>query len=131
MSILGAGLAAGRRRAESRMTETVRAGVFADATDAETGDPTFTLVTERYLGDARVKYPSSTVSESSGPGQDVASQDILVSVPVGSPRLFEGDYVEVVSSSVDESLEGCLFRVTGSPAGGQVTAHRYPVVELS
>ena len=122
----------GRGLANELMTETVRAGHVTDSTDPVTGDATQTIAEPFvYEGPARVKYPGTAVSDSTATGQLVASQTVMVKLPVGSPVVPEGAGFVVVASEVDESLVGRTYRVDGAPEAGQVSAHRYPVTELS
>ena len=132
MHDLAAALPFLRSQAESTFTEKVRAGRVTDATDPVTGDPVQTVAEPFvYEGRARVKYPGTAVSESSGTGQVVAEQSVIVKLPVGSPVVPEGSAFVVLTSDVDESLVGRTYQVEGAPAAGMVTAHRYPVTELS
>ena len=119
-----------RAQAESRMSETVLVGIFRDGSDAD-GNATRVLVTERYSGKARVRYPSYAVSELSPASQPLAQQDVIVSIPVGSGPVFEGDEVLVTGSTADPNVIGRRFRVKGQPAAGQTTAYRIPVIEQS
>lgn len=118
-----------RAEAESRMTDTVAAGVYADGTDRVTGDATRVLVSERYAGKARVRWGSRDVRNTSDTAQTVTVQEPYLSVPFGSPRLLKGDGV-VVTDSEDPLMVGVWFTVAGSPAMGEVTAHRYPLKEI-
>lgn len=127
---LDAALPGLRREAESRMQETVTAGLWADGEDEETGQATRVLVETRYEGVARVRVASREVLNANTPGGTVGVQEPFVSVPVGSPMILRGDEF-VVDSSPDPIMVGRRFRVTGWPASGQVTAHRYPVEELT
>ena len=121
-----------RKRANDLMTETVQAGRVVDGTDPVTGDATQTIAEPFvYEGPARVKYPGTAVSDSTATGQLVASQTVMVKLPVGSPVVPEGSVFLVTGSTVDGSLVGRLYRVDGAPEAGQVSAHRYPVTELS
>ena len=120
----------GRQMSESRMSETVTAGVYKDGTD-ENGDATRVLVTERYAGKGRIKYESLAVSDSDDSSQVVASQTPMLSVPTGSPVLHEGDEVHVTASEADEALVGRFYGVEGAPQSGQTTSLRYPLRELS
>jgi len=132
MSLVSGALFMGRRMAESRMTETVTVGVYTDGTDPVTGDPTRVLATSHYAGVGQIKYPSVSVSETSGSGQQVASADVVLKVPVESaPDVRAGDEVLVSASTADGSLVGRRFRVKAWPQSGQVTAHRFPLEELS
>lgn len=128
---LAAALPGLRSQAVSRMTETVTAGTFTDGVDPATGAPIRVPADERYAGIGRVRYPTSTVSDRDGTGQVVQSQDLILSIPTGSARLFEGDEVLVVSSSADDLLVGRRYQIAGSAQAGQTTAHRYPLTELS
>lgn len=123
-------LARGRARANEGMTETIRAGLWQDGTDPETGSATRVLLTERYHGPAQVKYDSMTVSVSDEPAQRVPSQSLMVKVPTSAALLPEGDEIVVEASTVDASLVLRRYRVGGAPQSGQVTSHRYPVKEL-
>jgi hypothetical protein len=140
-----------RQQAESRMTETVRAGVYTDGTDPVSLDPVRTLVEVLYEGPGRVKYPGNAVRNAQAAGQVVSTQDVRVDIPVQQASLlpgddtlpgdgmvpsvlavlFEGAGVEVLSSTADPALVGRWYRVEGAPDMGSVTAHRYPVTELS
>ena len=113
------------------MTETVEVGQFGDGFDPATGESTLELVESRYVGKARVKYPSYAVAEQSPASQPIAQQDVVVSLPAGSGPVFEGDMVRVVASSADGSIVGRMFRVKGQPVGGQTTAYRLTVTETS
>lgn len=117
-----------RAEAESRMFDTVLAGRFKDGTD-ENGDATRVIETERYTGKARIRWGSRAVSNSSAAGSPVASQEPYLSIPFGSARLFNDDEVECTESS-DPLLVGRRFRVEGAAIAGQVTAYRYPLIEL-
>lgn len=137
MSVVSGVLGMGRSWAGARMTEIVTVGVYVDGTDPATGNPTRVLSVTHYpVGDdpgaGQIKYPSLTVSETSGAGQQVASADVVLKVPVGSANAVRpGDEVLVSASSVDGSLVGRRFRVKAWPQSGQVTAHRFPLEELS
>jgi hypothetical protein len=124
-------LAMGRAQAESRMTETITAGPFVETIDPSTLATVRTITTTSYTGPARVKYPTLTVSERDSGGQQYAAVDIVVSVPMSGARIPVGALVTVTASTVDGSLVAREFRVKASAQSGQVTAHRYPVEELS
>jgi hypothetical protein len=134
VSIVSGVLGMGRRFSELRMTETVTVGLYTDGTDPVTGDPTRVLSVTNYSGVGQIKYPSLSVSESDGAGQQVASADVVLKVPVESaPDVRAGDEVLVSASTADGSLVGRRFRVKAWPQtqSGQVTAHRFPLEELS
>lgn len=124
-------LARGRARADQGMTETIRAGIWRDGTDPETGDAVRVLVTEHYSGPAQVTYPSTTVSITDATAQRVASQAPVIKVPVTAAILPEGDTVDVEDSSADIKLIGRRYTIEGAPQGGQTTSHRYPAKELT
>ena len=123
-------LARGRKVAEQRMSEVVEVGLFADATDPETGDPVRTLVVERYVGKARIRWGSRGVTNANGPAMPVTVQEPYLSVPFGAPALFDDDEVHVTASEADPILVDRKFRVQGAAIAGQSTAHRYPLEEL-
>ena len=130
---LGADIAAAlpglRAEAESRMTETVTVGSFRDETD-DSGAPVRVLVEERYTGRGRVRWASREVSNATGPGGPVTVQEPYLSIPFGSPRLFDRDEVLVSGSSADPVLVGRRFNIQGDAQAGQTTAHRYPLTEV-
>lgn len=126
---VAAALPALRAQAESRMTETISVGLLVDGTDPETGDPTQTVEAPVYGGPGRIRWASSTVSDMEGAGEQVAVQRPVLSVPVGSPRLFDGMGVSVTGSTADGLLVGRVFTVQGGPVSGQVTATRYLLEE--
>lgn len=124
-------LARGRALTEQRMTETVIAGEFRRATNPGSGNAERTLVVERYTGIAQVKYASTVVGESGGAAQSMSDQDVIVKIPTGSARLYEGDEILITASEADDSLVGRVYRVKGAPQAGQTTSHRYTVREVS
>lgn len=126
-------LAQARERTEAtRMTETVEVGTFTEAVDPDTLATTRTLGATVYADKGQVKYPSATVSESTAAGQQVGAVDIILKIPVGAgPNIRAGHLVRVTASTVDASLVTREFRVKAWPQSGQVSAHRYPLEELS
>ena len=120
----------GRVLAEARMTDSVAVGTFVDGTDPETGDPTRVLVESRYSGMGRIRWNSREVSNSQATGSPVAMQEPYLSVPFGTARFFTDDEVECTGSP-DPLLVGRRFKISGAAGGGQVTAYRYPLEELS
>ena len=133
MSVLLGALNVGRSRAESRMTETV---TFYRVTGTHRDPDTLLDVEDRldlHVGiPARMKLSTLTVSERNIPGQQIAVQSPEVHVPVGAtPNVKVDDYCIVTASTADASLVNRKMRVAGKPQAGQVTAHRYPVSEVS
>lgn len=118
----------GRRKAQSRMSETVTAGLTKSVTDPATGKPTVVYTRVDYSGIARVKFASSVVSNSVSGGQLVAAQNVELHCPAGT-KIPINDIVTVTASTVDAGLIGRVFKVTGRPDAGQATAARFPVVE--
>lgn len=133
MTLLTGTLAMGRAQAESRFTETVT--FFSESLGAipDGGiDPAVveTVIHADILG--RIKFPSLNVSDREAAGQLVAVQSPEVHVAVGAaPNVREGHFARVTASTVDASLVGRKFRITGWPQSGTVTSHRYPVTEAS
>lgn len=120
--------------ANTRMSDVVQVGKFADGVDDETGDPTRALVEQRYPladnpGIARIRWGSREVTNADAPSMPITVQEPYLSVPFGSPLLRDNDEV-LVTASDDPILVGRRFRVQGYPIAGQVTAHRYPLEEL-
>lgn len=114
------------------MTETVTAGAYREDVDDDTLVTTRTLLDETYIGPGWIQYPSLTVSETSAGGQQVASAAPVLKVPIGAaPDIREGNLVRVTASTVDPTLVNREFRVKAWPQSGQVSAHRYPLEELS
>lgn len=132
MSILSGTVNLGRAFAESLLTETVEFyRVTGTSVDPNTLNEVETAVVV-YTVPARVKYSSLIVSESRGAGEVVGAQSVSISVGVGSTPTVNSDFMcRVVDSSADTSLIGRKYRVKGFPQSGQVTAHRYPVEEVS
>lgn len=123
-----------RAEAESRMTETVTVGTFEDGV-GEDGSPTRTPIDTRFTGRARVRYASlatsGTATSGDQIGQPVVVQTPYLSIPHGSPRLYEGDEALVDASVADELLVGRRYAIAGNGTIGQTTAHRYPLTELT
>ena len=132
MNIHTGALAAGRKFAENMFSETVEFyRVTGKIFDPATLDEVETKVVV-YTVPARVKYPSLIVAEKRGAGEVVGNQSVFVSVAVGSTPTVNSEYFcKVTASSADPSLVGRTYKVKGSPQAGQVTAHRYPVEEVS
>ena len=118
-----------RVEAESRMTETVQIGIWADGTDEATGKATRVIVDERYSGMARVRYPSYAAAALSPSTQPISSQDVVISIPVGAAEVFEGDEILVTGSTSDGAVVGRWYTVKGRPLAGQTTAYRITVTE--
>lgn len=118
-----------RAQAESRMTETVTVGLFRDGTDAN-GDATRVLVEERYSGPARIRWTGRGVTNAQAPAMPVTVQEPVLSVPHGSPRLYDRDEVLITASTADPILIGRQVWIQGDAIAGQVTATRYPLTEL-
>ena len=123
-------LVRGQHMADSRMSETVLVGKFRDGTDPDTKEATRVLETERYTGNARIRWGSREVSNSQATGSPVAMQEPYLSVPFGTARFFTDDEVECIASP-DPLLVGRRFKLSGATAAGQVSAYRYPLEELS
>lgn len=130
MSALHGLLAMGRARIGETFTETIIGGRFVRGTLPD-GSVGRTLAEKRYEGRGRVKYTTLVVQDGKAAGELVAAQSVVVKIPADSPLLVKGDEFEVVTSTVDGSLVGRHYRVDGAPQAGQVTAHRYPVTEVS
>ncbi|MBK0418282.1 hypothetical protein JD276_04455 [Leucobacter sp. CSA1] len=129
--MIGHALEAGRRMAETRMTEMVTVGRFEMVRPPGSLDAVRTLVETFYEGPARVKYPSASASVKNPAGQQIAETNIVVSLPAVSASVPTGALVRVDASASDSALAGRFFRVEGPAQAGQTTAHRYPVVEES
>lgn len=131
MTLLDGVLAMGRVHAEARMTETIR---FYSVTGTVVNPTTLVSVettVEHYNGVARVHYPVGAVQQTDSAGQFVALQDLIISIPVGSVAIPDDAIGVVSASTTDASLIGRKYRVKGAPSAGQVTAHRFPVEEIS
>jgi len=124
-------LAQSRRKAESRMTETVTARTITESVDPETHATIRTVTATHYAGIALVKYPTLTVSPQQSAGQQFTTADRMIGIPVGAPIIPADAEIRVDTSRVDTSLVGRTFRPTNSPQSGQVTSHRYPVEEIA
>lgn len=120
----------GRALAESRMTESIVAGIWEDGSD-DLGNPTRELVSTLYEGKARLRWATLAVSASDGSGQPVATQQPYASLPVDAPRLPKGTELHVTASTADPLLVGRVVIVQGQPIAGQSTAARYPCEEDS
>ena len=137
-----------RDQAISRMTEVFQFYTTVTVTDPETlEDVTTETVSDTTIG--RVKFPTGQPQDVESAGQFPVVQRVEVHVPLyaysavfSSPWLLPGfilpaafasvgQLVRCVDSSADASLIGRVFRVAGAPPGGQVTARRYPVTEVS
>lgn len=132
MSLLGAVRGFARTRTQERFTETLTAYTTTRVLDEETGEYTATEVTVHAGVAGEVKYPSLTVRERDQGAQVPAVQDIMIRVAVAAtPDVVVGTMWRVTASTSDDSLVGRVFRTKGNPQAGNVTAHRYPVEEVS
>lgn len=124
-------LADGREFVEEGFTETVTF-FYTEPGEIPEGDinPVDVEIAVHSDVPALVKYPSLNVSPRESAGQMLGVQDITVKVAVAStPGVHEGHFCRVISSTVDPTLVGRKFRVSGWPQSGQVTSHRYPLEE--
>lgn len=133
---LGAEIAAAlpgfRAAAESRFSETLTFYTSIHGTDPDTLVDTDIETVIHADIPGQIKYPSSAVSESSAVGQRFAEQSVIAKVAVGAtPNVRTDHMVRVVASTVDPTLVGRTFRVTGWPQSGSVTSHRYSVSQVS
>lgn len=125
-------LTRGQAAAKARMTETVAVGPFTEHVDRDSLATTRTFDGTVYADIGQIKYPSLTVSEGVAVSQQVTSADVVLKVPAGAaPLVREGHLVRVTASSIDGTLVGREYRVKAFPQSGQVTAHRFPIEELS
>lgn len=132
MSVLTGALAAGRRQAEARFTETFKVFYVTNALDDSTGLETPTEVTVYASVTGRIKFPTLTVSEREQGAQIPAVQDVQVHVAVGAtPNVAVGHVWRCTASTIDDSLVGREVRTKGLPQAGAVTAHRYPVESVA
>lgn len=133
MTVLTGTLGLGRSMAAQRFTETLT--FFAETTGAipeGSIDPAIVETTIHADVAGQVKFPSLQVSDREQAGQLFAAQQIVAKVGVGAaPNVRPDHFVRVTASTVDTSLVGRKFRVTGWPQGGQTTSHRYPLEEVS
>ena len=131
MSLLHGTLAMARAQAASRFTETF---TFFYVTSGEIPDGEIDPVDVETVVHADipglVKFHTVQVSDREAAGQLIGVQQLTVKVAVGStPNVREDHLCRVTASTVDTSLIGRVFRVSGWPQGGQTTSHRYPVEE--
>jgi hypothetical protein len=120
-----------RREAESRMSETFRIFDETFVTDPENDLREIPVESVIYEGPGRLAFRSSVVSDVNVASQLVAVQGARVDVPLTVSGVSADSVVVVTGSSSDAGLVGRRFRVEGLPAAGQVTAHRYQVVEVT
>jgi len=121
-----------RAQAATRFSETFTVYTGADALDEETGlyAPSEAVLYANVRG--RVKYPTATVSERAQGAQVSAIQDVQIHVGVGAtPDVTVDSYWRGTASSMDASLVGRVYRTKGYAQSGTVTAHRYPVEQVS
>lgn len=130
MSLLNRSLGLGRRLAEGRMTEvfdfyTVHRGEDENLQPIDVE----TVIAAGVKG--RLKITSSVVSEKDIAGQAPATMQREVHVPLGAVDVGPSVFVRVIASASDPAIVGRVFRTGMRSAGGQVTAARYPVEEVS
>lgn len=125
MSFVLSALGLGRRMKAQRFTETVEFFTveLGEEEDVET------LIASNIP--AQVKSSSSVVSDKDLAGQALEVTQREVHVPVGSVLVGPSVMVRVTASTADDDLVGRVYRTRMRPGGGQVTAWRYPVEEVS
>jgi len=132
MSMLGGALALGRTMTAARFTETL---TFVRIT--ESTDPTTLRRQEQrevLAADipGQISSDTLTVAEREQADQLSSVQSLVAKVAVGAvSTTVVGDVIEVTASTSDPSLTNRRFRIEGTPQPGQVTAHRYPISEVS
>jgi len=127
---------AGRRLAESMMTDTCR----IESADSERVWNPDTLSYDQdqepdevsYTGPCRVKYGATQPRALDAVGQPVTEQQLQLHLPVlASSDVVVGQIAEVLSSVTDPALVGRRFRISGTFAQTNATARRFPVEEAS
>lgn len=132
MSVLTGALAAGRRQAEARFTETFTFYTSAEGdADPVTLDPTTveTVIASGIAG--RLKFTTTEGLNPEVAGQYPVLGRREVHVAVGSVNVSPGVFARVTASTADAGLVGRVCRLAERPAGGQVTSWRYPAIEVS
>ncbi len=124
-------LVSARAETESRMTETLTIGAETFATDQVTGDAVRSVADPVYSDIGQIVFPSTVVSERDTQGQHVATTSPMLKLPTSVGGVVKGHVVRVTASSSDSTLVGRWFRVKSLPQSGQVTAHRYPLEEVT
>lgn len=131
MNLLIGTLTLGRKQANARMTETVTVTTETPGNpDPVTLAPT-TNVVAVYTGPARIKYVVTRVLERETASQLPAAQDLEVHFPSGTTGIKTDQFVTVTSSTADVGAVGQRYRIRGFGQGGQTTALRFPVEEVS
>lgn len=120
-----------REQAASRFTETFDFFTEADGTDPVTLRPIIVeaAVTSGVAGRMRFTDTQGEDAESGGQFPVKARQEVHVGV--GAVVALPGVMVRIVGSTADPSLVGRRFRISDRAQGGQVTAARYPVEEVT
>ncbi|QUW18890.1 DUF6093 family protein [Agrococcus sp. Marseille-Q4369] len=121
----------GRRRAEKRMTDTVK-GTLTDRSGApEWDDETKTeTYPERvvYTGPARVRFGNAQATDRDDQGQLVTVQGAVMSLPIAtSSSIPVGTVFEITASENDEGNVGRRCRVVGDHTQTDATARRLRV----
>ena len=131
MSLITGALGMGRAQAEARFTETFDFFTAVEGIDPVTLEPTSveTPLTAGIAG--RLKFTNTQGNEAESAGQYPVIGRREVHVGVGTVLALPGTLVRCIASTADVGLVGRVFRVADRPAGGQVTAYRYPVTEVS
>lgn len=129
--MIAGALGLGRNWAQARFTETFTFYTESESTDPVTLDPTTveTVVAAGVAG--RLKFTNTDGRDVESGAQFPVVSRREVHVAVGAVDAAPGVLVRCVSSTVDPSLVGRVFRVSDRPQAGQTTAHRFPVEEAS
>lgn len=126
---IGPVLAAGRARAEARMTDTCQVGVEARSTvlNESTGEygVTFTVV---YDGPCEFRAGVRFGTDVDAASQLLTLQNSVLKLPVGTSAAVSKNMVAVISSSAtDAGLVGTRARITGPFTDSYSTARRFQV----
>lgn len=132
MSALQATLA-GRREAEKLMVSTCK---IERATGETVLDPItyeeVPVVITAYEGKCKIRMANAMVKRAQIPGQVLAVQQLVLSVPiVGSETIRSGDVVTVTANPLDDGLVDKKFTVRGQHAQTFATARRFEIEGIS
>lgn len=122
---------AGRRFNEALMLDRCIASAFTESV----GEDLHTVVTmvgePHYVGACRIKSDSSAVSELAPGGQQIATQNLIWCVPIGSAGdVMVDDAIRITAVDAvtgDPSRIGRTYRIKGLSDSTYTTEHRFPI----
>jgi hypothetical protein len=125
-------LAQARRRLSTLRQAECTVGAYREQENLTTLKTDRVLVEQHYSGTFKLRSASGAVSARDIAGQQVAVQDVVLSLDVDSSgSVTEDDVVVITKAPRDPALVGLELRIAGIHPVTDATARRFPVEVIS